>query len=67
MAKLVSIIVNCHNGEKFLDQCIESIINQEYQNWEVIFWDNCSTDNSKKIFLNIWKKIIDLIIFIQKN
>ena len=56
MAKLVSIIINCHNGEKFLDQCIESIINQEYQNWEVIFWDNCSTDNSKKIFFKYMKK-----------
>ena len=56
MAKLVSIIVNCHNGEKFLDQCIESIINQEYQNWEVIFWDNCSTDNSKKIFFKYMEK-----------
>ena len=47
---LVSIIVNCFNGEKYLEECLSSIQNQTYQNWEVIFWDNHSTDNSKKIF-----------------
>lgn len=47
---LVSIIVNCYNGEKFLRKCLESILNQTYKNWEVIFWDNASTDNSQKIF-----------------
>jgi len=47
---LVSIVVNCFNGEKFLEDCLNSILNQTYHNWEVIFWDNHSTDNSKKIF-----------------
>ena len=47
---LVSIIVNCFNGEKYLEECLISIKNQTYKNWEVIFWDNQSTDNSKKIF-----------------
>tara|TARA_Y100000992_G_scaffold107790_1_gene70191 strand:- start:1396 stop:2199 length:804 start_codon:yes stop_codon:yes gene_type:complete len=46
---LVSIIMNCHNGEKFLRQSIKSIKNQTYSNWELIFWDNKSTDHSKKI------------------
>ena len=49
MNDLVSIIINCHNGEKFLSRCLESVINQTYENWEIIFWDNCSTDNSAKI------------------
>ena len=43
---LVSVIVNCHNGEKFLRECINSIIKQKYKNWELIFWDNLSTDKS---------------------
>jgi len=43
---LVSIIVNCFNGEKFLAEALESVINQTYQNWELIFWDNQSSDNS---------------------
>ena len=47
---LVSIIVNCFNGEKYLNQTLQSILKQTYQNWEVIFWDNRSSDNSKKKF-----------------
>ncbi len=47
--KLVSIIMNCHNGEKFLLEAINSIMKQSYKNWELIFWDNCSTDKSSLI------------------
>ena len=47
---LVSIIINCFNGEKYLSQTLNSILNQTYQNWEIIFWDNQSTDNSAEIF-----------------
>ena len=47
---LVSKILNCHNGEKFLKECIQSIIDQTYKNWEIIFWDNKSTDKSSEIF-----------------
>ena len=50
MSKLISIIVNCYNGEKYLKQTLESIQKQNYTNWELIFWDNQSTDNSKVIF-----------------
>ena len=46
---LVSIIMNCYNGEKYLQEALESIINQTYENWELIFWDNQSTDNSSFI------------------
>lgn len=46
---LVSIIMNCYNGEKYLKQSLQSIISQTYENWEIIFWDNLSSDNSKKI------------------
>ena len=47
---LVSIIMNCYNGDKYLNEALQSIINQTYENWELIFWDNLSSDNSKKIF-----------------
>ena len=47
---LVSIIMNCFNGEKYLREAVESILNQTYQNWEVIFWDNQSVDDSAAIF-----------------
>jgi glycosyltransferase involved in cell wall biosynthesis len=45
----VSIIINCHNGEKYLEEAIDSIYAQTYQDWEIIFFDNVSTDNSAKI------------------
>ena len=48
----VSIIMNCFNGEKYLEESIRSAINQTYTNWEIIFWDNLSQDNSKDIFLS---------------
>jgi glycosyltransferase involved in cell wall biosynthesis len=47
---LVSVIMNCYNGAKFLVQAIESVRAQTYQNWEIIFWDNRSTDLSAEIF-----------------
>ena len=52
--KLVSIIMSCHNGEKYLESAIKSIINQTYKNWELIFWDNYSNDNSANL-LNRFK------------
>ena len=47
---LISIIINCFNGEKYLDEALLSVINQSYKNWEIIFWDNQSTDLSANIF-----------------
>jgi glycosyltransferase involved in cell wall biosynthesis len=47
---LISIIINCHNGEKYLTDALKSIFIQSYTNWEIIFWDNNSNDKSKKIF-----------------
>ena len=47
---LVSVIVNCHNGQKFLKKCIKSILSQTYKKIEIIFWDNQSDDNSAEIF-----------------
>ena len=46
---LVSIVVNCFNSERFLNRALNSIYSQTYENWEIIFWDNLSTDNSPDI------------------
>ncbi len=47
---LISVIMNCHNSERYLSEAIESVLNQTYKNWEIIFWDNASTDKSADIF-----------------
>lgn len=49
---LVSIIMSCFNGEKFVNESVGSIIDQTYENWELIFWDNNSTDKSKDLILS---------------
>ncbi len=40
-----SINICCLNSEKFLNETIQSVINQSYQNWELILVDNGSDDN----------------------
>ncbi|PRX46304.1 glycosyltransferase family 2 protein [Salegentibacter salegens] len=54
--KLVSIILPVYNGEKFLDQSIQSCLEQTYVNIELIIVDDCSTDNSYKIAREFQKK-----------
>lgn len=49
MAPKVSIVMNCFNGEKYLREAIDSVIAQTYGDWELVFWDNQSTDNSAQI------------------
>lgn len=49
--------MNCHNGERFLCDAIESVYAQTYRNWEIIFLDNASNDASKEIALSFDSKI----------
>ncbi len=53
---LISIIINCFNGDRFLQKALDSVISQTYKNWEIIFWDNQSTDKSAEIF-NSYKDV----------
>lgn len=46
---LVSVIMNCLNSAKHLRAAIDSVYAQTYSNWEIIFWDNVSTDESPEI------------------
>ena len=53
---LVSIIMNCYNGEKYLRTALNSIINQTYDNWEVIFWDVSTSTRCKSILHSFSEK-----------
>ena len=57
---LVSILMNCFNGEVFLQEALESIFRQSYTNWELIFWDNKSTDKSIDIISSVKDKRIKI-------
>ena len=46
---LVSVIINCFNGEAYLRETIDSVIAQTYTNWEIVFWDNQSIDSTSDI------------------
>ena len=53
---LVSVIVPCYNHEKYVEQTIESIVNQTYKNIEFIIIDDGSKDNSPTIIKRLSKK-----------
>ena len=55
--RIISIIINCYNGEKYLKKP-RLILIQKYRRYEVIFVDNCSIDRSAKIFKKINDKKI---------
>ena len=62
----ISIIVPVYNVEQYLENCIESILNQTFKDFELILVDDGSTDNSGKI-CDIYKKKDSRIKVIHKN
>ena len=42
-------IINCHNKGKILPECLNSVLIQNYKNWEIILLDNASVDKTKQI------------------
>ena len=53
---LVSVIIPVYNVEKYIEECLKSVINQTYRNLEIICVDDCGTDNSMKIIKKLAKK-----------
>jgi len=63
---LVSIVIYNYNYGRFLSACFDSVINQSYQNIEIIFSDNASTDESWEIAQSYSQKFPNLF-FIARN
>ncbi len=59
MKKEVSVVVIFRNEEKHIEQCIKSILNQTYKNFELIIVNDASTDRSKQIVLGFDDKRIE--------
>lgn len=62
----ISIIVPVYNVEKYLEQCLESIINQTYENLQIIIVNDGSTDDSASI-IEYYKSLDNRIEIIHKN
>ena len=50
---LISIIVPCYNQAQYLDECLQSVLDQTYHNWECIIVNDGSPDNTEE-FANKW-------------
>jgi len=56
MSELVSIITPTFNAEKYIQDTLQSVLNQSYQNWEMILIDDASTDQTVKIIKDFAEK-----------
>lgn len=63
----VSIIIPVYNSEKYLEKCVDSIINQTYKNVEVILINDGSTDKSMEVMENLAKKQSYIKCYNQTN
>ncbi len=63
----VSICVVCYNQSDFLEQCILSIIQQDYENIEIIICDDASTDKSREVLTNLKIRFPQLILHLNQT
>ena len=66
MNNLVSIITPSYNSSRFIEECIDSVLSQTYDNWELLIVDDCSSDNSCEMIRKYNDNRISLIE-LEKN
>lgn len=64
---LVSIIMGVHNNETTIKRCIDSIINQTYEKWELIICDDCSSDGTYDVLKGYEKKDNRIVLIKNKK
>ena len=68
MSDLVSIITPSYNSHNYIDNCISSVLEQTYKNWEMIIVDDCSKDNSVKLINHFLKNDVRIqAIYLDNN
>lgn len=65
--KLVSILLPTYNQQQYIKNCIESALNQDYENIEIIIADDASTDNTKEIVSSYIKNTPKVKYFRNEN
>ena len=61
----ISAIVPCYNSQKHLERCLDSLINQEYNKYKIIAYDNESTDSTPEILMSYKEKYPDKLSIIN--
>ena len=62
-----SVIICCYNSGRYLQETIDSVINQTYNNWEIVAINDGSTDKTEEILLEYKNKGVPITYFRQEN
>ncbi len=63
---LISVIVPCYNQSIYMDECLQSVLDQTYQNWECIIVNDGSPDNTEEVALR-WVEKDARFIYLKKE
>lgn len=64
---LFSVLIANYNNGQYLEECLQSIFDQTYKNWEIIIVDDASTDNSREIYQKYAKDQRIRVYYNHKN
>jgi len=67
MENKVTICIQSYNHEKYIEKCIQSLLNQNYRNFNIIVFDDCSNDRSVEIINKFQKKSSKIKLIITKT
>lgn len=67
MPPKVSVIIPTYNVERYIEQCVDSILNQTYQDFEIIICDDCSTDNTRSLIKKYEELLNVKVLYNTKN
>ena len=63
-ATLILVVIPAYNAEQFLDETLESVLSQTYENWEYIIVNDGSTDSTESIAKKMVRKRREISLFL---